>query len=90
MAKAVADPDELRHFAHALKKFTGRLQGEMTAMQGALSNLGGTWRDQEFQKFASEFEDTMRQLQRFGVSCEEHVPFLLRKADKLDEYLQQR
>lgn len=90
MAKAVVDPEELRHFAMSLKKFVGGLNTQMNAMQGRLSSLGQTWRDQEHAKFAAEFEDTMRALQRFSGAAEQHIPFLLRKAERIDEYLKQR
>ena len=71
--RVFGDPDEMRHFAQMLRKFTSRMQGDMVAMQGALNNLGQAWRDQEFQKFSGDFEDTMRQLQRFSKSCEDHA-----------------
>ena len=41
-------------------------------------------------KFQKDFEDTMRQLMRFRESIDQQVPFLMRKADRLDEYLRQR
>ena len=90
MAKAVVDPDEMRQFAMALKKFTERLNGDMRAMQGKMMSLGQTWRDQEHDKFAADFEDTMRAMARFSKSAEEHIPFLLRMAERVEEYLRQR
>jgi hypothetical protein len=32
----------------------------------------------------------MRVLARFTEASERHIPFLLRKAERIDEYLQQR
>lgn len=90
MAKAVADPEEIRRFAQSLKKFTATLSGAMSSLQGQMVSLGQTWRDQEHAKFASDFEQTMRQLQRFSESASEQIPFLLRKADRIEEYLRQR
>ena len=90
MAKAVVDPDDLRQFAMSLKKFTGGLQQQMTQMNGQMIALGQTWRDQEQSKFAAEFEDTMRAIARFTTAAEEHIPFLLRKAERVEEYLKQR
>ena len=52
--------------------------------------LGDTWRDQEHQKYGQEFEQTMRVLAQFMHSSDEHIPFLLRKASRLREYLSQR
>ena len=90
MAKAVADPEELRRFAADLKRFNDELQSQMTALHGRLMHLGQTWRDQEQQKFAEEFEQTMKVLVRFTEATNQHIPFLLRKAQRIEEYLQQR
>lgn len=90
MAKAVADPDEIRRFAQSLKKFSAGLQSSMQGLSGQMIALGQTWRDQEHAKFAEDFDQTMRQLQRFAESASEQIPFLLRKADRIEEYLRQR
>jgi uncharacterized FlaG/YvyC family protein len=55
-----------------------------------MGTLQHTWRDQEQQKFQEEFEQTVKVLQKFLKASEIHVPFLMRKADRIDEYLQQR
>jgi hypothetical protein len=52
--------------------------------------LGDTWRDQEHEKFAEEFQQTVQVLKRFTESAEKQVPFLLRKAEKIEEYLRIR
>lgn len=88
--KAIVDPAELRRFAQHLKHFRGELQQEMAALQGQFAGLGDTWRDQEHEKFAQEFIQTMQTLARFLDAAEQHVPFLLRKAERIEEYLQQR
>jgi hypothetical protein len=62
----------------------------MSRLQGRFNNLGDTWRDQEHIKFAQEFEQTMRVLQQFRRSSEQQIPFLLRKAQRLRDYLNQR
>ncbi len=54
-----------------------------------ISALAKTWRDQEHKKFVAEFEQHVRVLARFIEVNEQHVPYLLRKADIIDEYLQQ-
>ena len=90
MARAVVDPAELRRFAHSLKHFTGELQHHLGTLQGQFAGLGDTWRDQEHEKFAREFTHTMQVLAHFVTEAGEHVPFLLRKAERIDEYLQQR
>ena len=90
MAKAVVDPNELRRFAADLRKFNQDLQSGISTIGSRMNTLAQTWRDQEQQKFAEEFDQTLKVLQRLMKSSEEHIPFLIRKADRIDEYLQQR
>lgn len=90
MSQAIVDPSELRRFALNLKQFNSELQNQMAVLQGQMLNLSTTWRDQEHQKFADEFEQTMQVIRRFVEAADQHIPFLLRKADRVEEYLQQR
>ena len=90
MAKAIVDPEDLRRFAHDLKRFNNELQAQLTALHGRLQELSTTWRDQEQKKFTEEFELTMKVLSRFVDASDRHIPFLLRKAQRVDEYLQQK
>ncbi len=89
MPQAIVDPEELRRFARNLKKFNADLQDRMGALNAQMSALAKTWRDQEHKKFVAEFEQHVRVLARFLEVNEQHVPYLLRKADIIDEYLQQ-
>lgn len=90
MAKAIVDPNELRRFANDLKRFNTELSRSMTALQARFNALGDTWRDQEQARFAEEFEQALRVLARFSKVADEQIPFLLRKADRAEEYLNQR
>jgi WXG100 family type VII secretion target len=90
MSQAIVDPEELRRFANNLKRFHSELQGQMLTLGGQLKSLGNTWRDKEQQKFTEEFELTTQQINRFMEAVEQHVPFLLRKAERIEEYLRQR
>ena len=90
MAQAIVDPADLRRFAHNLKQFNDELHNRMAALHGQLVSLGETWRDQEHLKFAGEFEQTMQVISRFIQATDEHIPFLLRKADRVQAYLEQR
>lgn len=90
MLQAIANPDELRRFANQLKKFNANLADQMTALAGQLDGLSATWRDQENRRFCEEFQKNMQMVAQFIELNNEYIPFLLRKADRLDEYLQQR
>jgi WXG100 family type VII secretion target len=90
MSQAIVDPDELRRFARNLHAFNTELQERTSALGNQLASLGTTWRDQEHEKFVEEFQQHMRAITRFIEAGNEHIPYLLRKAERIDEYLQQR
>lgn len=90
MTQAIVDPAELRRFAQTLKKFNTDLQDQATALANQLHTLSTTWRDQENRKFAEEFTQHMQMLSRFVEANNQHIPYLLRKAERIEEYLQQR
>ena len=90
MPQAIVDPEELRRFAGALKKFNNETKDRLGALAGQLAALGKSWRDQEHKKFAEDFEQHMKVIARFIDVTEQHIPFLLRKAETIEQYLQQR
>jgi uncharacterized protein YukE len=90
MSQAIVDPAEVRRFASNLKRFNADLQAAIAGLHGQLTALGDTWRDQEHDRFRQEFEAAVLVLERFMAVSGEHVPFLLRKADRIEEYLSQR
>ena len=90
MSQAIADPGEIRRFASQLKRFNDDLMNQMTMVHGQLIGLGASWRDREHEKFVEEFENTLQVMRRFVEATNQHVPFLLRKAERVEEYLQQR
>ena len=90
MSQAIVDPNELRRFAATLKRFKADLQSDLAALHGSRTSLGDSWRDQEHDRFRQEFEQAMHVLERFMAAADEHIPFLLRKAERIEEYLSQR
>jgi uncharacterized protein YukE len=90
MAQAIMDPEEVRRFAKELKRFNDDVQVRASALQARFSALGSTWSDQEFEKFAEEFITTMKVLKKFTETSEAQTPYLLRKAQRIEEYLGQR
>lgn len=51
MAQAIMDPEEVRRFASELKRFNDDVQVRASALQARFTSLGGTWQDQEHEKF---------------------------------------
>lgn len=90
MPQAIVDPQELRRFALMLKKFNNELGERMSSLSNQLNDLTNSWRDQEQTKFRVEFEQHMKMIARFIEANNQHIPYLLRKAERIEEYMQQR
>ena len=90
MPQAIMDPEEVRRFADELKRFNSDLQDRLVSLQARFDALGDTWQDQEHVKFADEFKQTMNALKKFVEVSNQHTPYLLRKAQRIEEYLNQR
>jgi len=86
MGQAIVDPEQLRNFAMQLKRFSGQLADASTKLSQQMQQLSVSWRDQEHQKFSTEFENELKQLHRLIESSDRHVPYLLRKAELIEEY----
>lgn len=90
MTQAIVDPAELRRFAQMLRRFNEELSEKTSSVAVQLSHLGQSWRDQEQLRFSEEFASNMKSLGRFVESNEQFIPYLLRKAQLIEEYLQQQ
>ena len=84
------DPEQVRRFADELKRFNTDLQDKIASLQARFATLADTWQDQEHAKFAEEFRQTMKALKKFVEISNHHTPYLLRKAQRIEEYLNQR
>ena len=84
------DPELVRRFAEDLKRFNVDLQNSLAGLQARFAALGDTWQDQEHAKFAEEFKQTVKALKKFVEVSNQHTPYLLRKAQRIEEYLNQR
>lgn len=90
MSQAIMDPESVRRFAEELKRFNTDLQNRMSSLQARFASLGDTWQDQEHEKFAQEFQTAMKTLKKFMEASNQHTPYLLRKAQRIEDYLSQR
>lgn len=87
---AIIRPEDVRQFAAQLQRFSEDLHAGLSSVQAGLDRVGETWRDQEHERFLQVFEETAQVLNRFLEAVDEHVPFLLRKADAAQAYIDQR
>ena len=90
MAQAIMNPEDVKRFADELKRFNSDLDARMASLQARFAALGETWQDQEHRKFAEEFRVAMRSLKHFVEVANQHAPFLMRKVQRIEEYLNQR
>ena len=90
MSQADMDPQEVRRFAEELQRFNVDLQARLASRQARFAALGDTWQDQEQAKFAEEFQQTMKAMKKFIEVSNQHTPYLLRKAQRIEDYLNQR
>ena len=87
MNQAIVDPEQLRQFAAHLHRFSEEIKNLSSNLSGHMNQLEQTWRDEQQRKFADEFNTQMQQMGRLVKASEEHVPYLLRKAEQIDAYL---
>lgn len=78
------DSEEVRLFASRLRQFNDKLADDAAWLQAQFRRLGETWRDPQYARFAQEFNQTMRNLDRFRRASEEVIPRLARLADYID------
>jgi uncharacterized protein YukE len=86
MSQAIVDPEQLRQFAMMLKRFNETLGNASGMLRQEMERLASTWRDQEHQKFSIEFEDQIKQLGRLVEASQRHIPYLIKKAELIEEY----
>jgi WXG100 family type VII secretion target len=90
MPQAIIDPEQVRRFAEELRRFNTDLQDKLSSLQARFASLGDSWQDQEQAKFSDEFKQTVKALKKFVEVSNQHAPYLLRKAQRIEEYLNQR
>jgi uncharacterized protein YukE len=90
MAQAIMDPEKVRRFAEELARFSTDIENRMSLLHARFMALGDTWQDQEHEKFADEFSQALRALKKFTETSKAHTPYLLRKAQRIEDYLNQR
>lgn len=77
------DISELERFANQLVAFNRQLEESTYQINGEFQQLGSTWRDAEYQKFAEDWSGTFNSINRYLDSCMGYVTHLKIKAAKL-------
>jgi uncharacterized protein YukE len=90
MPQAMMDPEAVRRFAADLSRFSTDLDNRMAGLHARFAALGDSWQDQEHERFAEEFLQTLRALKKFSAISGQYAPYLLRKAQRIEAYLNQQ
>jgi len=90
MGQAIIDPEEVRRFAAELKRFNDDLRERSGSLMSRFTALGDSWQDQEHEKFSGEFTQMMKTVKKFIEASDRHGPYLMRKAERIQHYLDQR
>ena len=88
MAQAIVDPEQLRQFAAMLKRYSQQVRESTAALTQAQARLADSWRDQEHRRFVDEFEEQVKLVAKLLEATDKHVPYLLKKAEIIEQYLQ--
>ena len=83
MATVISNADDLDEFATQLGGFSRELYSQTSRLRAQFRRLGETWRDPQYAKFAQEFEQTMRNLERFMRVADEVAPRLHGTASRI-------
>lgn len=86
MSNVQVDPEKLREFAKVLKDFSKHSEELLGILSRELGRLQNSWRDQEFEKFASHVRRTQSRLKAFAQETARVVPTLEQDAEKLAQY----
>jgi len=83
-SKVDVDIDELERFANQLKDFNQQLEQITYKIEGQLQNLGSSWRDDQYAKFAEDWHSTFRAINKYiDQNAPEYVRYLKIKVAKL-------
>ena len=80
------DPEKLREFARVLKDYSKHAETSLANLNGQLGRLKTTWRDQEFEKFATHLRRTQERLRVFATETAKTIPQLEIDAEVLTLY----
>lgn len=82
-SKIDIDISELERFTAKLVEFNRQLEQSTYQINGQFQELGSSWRDSEYQKFAEDWSGTFNSINRYLNNCMGYVTHLRIKAAKL-------
>lgn len=86
MADIYVDPEKVKNFAVQLSQFSKFVDQSVDRLNSSMSKLGESWRDQEFQAFLRETQQTQQRLKNFVQETEKILPVLKKDAEAMEVY----
>jgi uncharacterized protein YukE len=85
MPQVYVEPEKLRDFAKQLRSFSDVADQSVKSLKGEIARLGGTWRDQEFDRFVEQFGAVQALLKKFVEETKRTTPLLEKDASIIEE-----
>lgn len=86
--KAIIDLEELRAFINSFGFICGALYENKEHIGHEFSNLSEIWKDGNYDKFETVFNETLSEIEKFLHVSEMYMDYLQKKAQKVEQYLQ--
>jgi len=90
VAEVKVNLEDLERFTKELDQFNVRAEAMLKELNFRFNRVGETWKDAEHQRFAAEFRESSKNLERFIVSSQKHIPVLRKRVESLRAYLNSR
>lgn len=87
MSQVKGNPQEMRKFASALRRFSSQLESEVKRIDAQSRSVGETWNDSEYRKFIQEWSQMMATVKRFVREAPKYERHVTKKAADLEAYL---
>lgn len=86
MATAQADLPDLKALLSQLQAFNASLTAEWNRLKASWSQLDAEWHDQQKAKFRKDWEQTLREMERYIQKSSDYVSFLQARIRAIEEF----
>lgn len=86
MSEVHASPKDIERFATVVSTSLSEIEKIESRLRGEYKRLGTTWRDQKYRRFASDFEQSLKQLAAARRTLEPYPRQLRKDAANLKAY----
>ena len=80
------NPEKLEEFIRKLNQLNEEVSSSSAKLRHQIMKLSEFWQDAQYQRFAEEFKQEERKLQKFIQKSESYIPELRRKARLAREF----